>query len=63
MGVASEIGNDFMLMLVSLGILFGIVFLFWIWSTGGTWILVSILVIAILLFGLYKAYAGGYINI
>jgi len=58
-----DVGGDFMQMLATLGILFGAVFLFWIWGTGGTWLLVAILLIAAVIFGVYKAYQGGYINI
>ena len=58
--IMGDIGGDFMQMLAALGILLAFVAGFWLWSTGGTWILVVVLVLAALGFLLYKAYGAGY---
>ena len=55
-----DVGGDFMQMLTVLGILLACVAGFWIWSTGGTWLLIILLLVAAVGFLLYKAYDSGY---
>lgn len=57
------IGEDFVQMIATLAILLSFVALFWLWSNGGMWLLVVVLVVAILGFVFYKAYRSGYINL
>lgn len=58
-----DVGGDFTKMLMTIGILLVCIAGFWLWSTGGTWMVVVVLVVAAGAFLLYKAYQAGYINL
>ena len=59
----SEIGGDFMRMILILVILIGGLFMFRLWASFGMWPFIIIIILILLVFALYKAGRAGYINI
>jgi len=63
MGAFDDIKSDGMRTLALIGGILAFVALFYVWSTGGTWLVIVLLVVVAGAFLFYKAYQSGYINL